>query len=205
MSQTLRDTLLCLLLGILCVCALKVLAVIDQAEAAVTELRTVTPVLVSTVSELRGAAREQRSYYKATGKALAISTIAFGRMVQATDRNLQPVLREATAALAETTRLAQEARSQVQASGTEAEAALVALRANLEALEPSQRAIERTLGNLEVASRSGPALAASAQKTGENVEASTAAIREMLNPRKVPFWRRILELIIPRPTVAVRR
>lgn len=62
---------------------------------------------------------------------------------------------------------------------------------------------------------SGPALTEAASNTAKssaNIERMTAAaadsaesIRDMLSPTKKSFWRRLLELMIPRPTVRVGR
>ena len=38
----------------------------------------------------------------------------------------------------------------------------------------------------------------------KNVEEATGYVRDMLSPTKKSFWRRLLELMIPRPTLGVR-
>jgi len=45
---------------------------------------------------------------------------------------------------------------------------------------------------------------AEAAEASRNTAEATGYIRDMLSPTKKSFWRRVLELLIPRPTVSVK-
>lgn len=87
-----KNVLLCLLLGTSVVTMLKVCILLDQASITLADSQGVItqagPQLVGASIELRGAAREQRTYYKATGKALAIATFNAARLIEHTDRQI---------------------------------------------------------------------------------------------------------------------
>src|SRR5258708_5617119 len=91
--QTLRSSLHCLLLAALITAALKFCFFLDQVSIVVDDSQSVIaqagPQLIGAAMELRGAAREQRSYYKATGKALAIDMIRAGALLEHADNALQ--------------------------------------------------------------------------------------------------------------------
>lgn len=153
--RVLREALLSIFLGALCVTAVKVALWVDRIDPVLTELE-------ATVRELRGAAREQRSYYKATGKALFIATRDFARLVQATDERMEVLAAEAQRTLRETTKtisVAGEATGQVgkdshalaaaavrelEQTAAESRAVLAAAGVQIEALEELRRPLAAT-------------------------------------------------------------
>ncbi len=46
---------------------------------------------------------------------------------------------------------------------------------------------------------------ANLEKATANTAEATGYIRDMLSPRRRPFWRRLLELLLPRPVAAIRK
>jgi hypothetical protein len=98
--QILRNSLLCVLLAVGVVIGIKVCYLIDQSSVVLGDVQSVVaqagPQMVGATmearqaaTELAGASREQRSYYKATGKALVIATVSAARLIQRTDLAIQ--------------------------------------------------------------------------------------------------------------------
>jgi len=184
--QTLRNSLICLLLAALTTAALKFCFFLDQVSVVVHDGQAV-------IAEVRGAAREQRGYYKATGKALAIDMIRAGALIEHADNAVQRFAAAATPVLTAAGQLIQDtgvsqkllsanlsatvkdADEQVQSNGEELRMALAAAR-----------------GNFEQAEKLWPPLVSSAQsmtRSGDNVEQATESIRIALEPLRKPTGR----------------
>ena len=90
--ERLRNSLLCLFLSVLSFFVVRLVHLTNQAADILNNVQSVVatagPTITSAAMELRDAAREQRIYYKATGKALALTTIRLGRLVENTDARL---------------------------------------------------------------------------------------------------------------------
>jgi hypothetical protein len=212
--QTLRNSLICLLLAALTLAALKFCFFLDQVSIVVDDGQSVIaqagPQLIGAAMELRGAAREQRSYYKATGRALAIDMIRAGALiehadtaVQRLDANSAPVLAAAgqlildtgasqKALAADLSATVTDADRQVQANGEELRLALAAAR-----------------GNFEQAEKIWPPLLTSAQsmtRSSDNVEQATDSIRIALEPLRKPTGRLqfVLHWLLGLPHVNIR-
>lgn len=210
----LRNSLLCLFLGLLSVAALGLIGLINQISIVLGDAQAVLvhtgPPLTAAVYEMRGAAREQRSYYKATGKALFIASRdtaravqAFGRLVQNTDHRSAVLFAQANATL-ETTEQAvarlsldshealEAAQKQIEANGYEATLALAAARGNFEQMERLWPHLRRSVQNTEVA-------------TG-NLAAATHSIKVALAPLEKPTGRLqwVLRWLLGLPKVNVR-
>lgn len=181
--ERLRNSLLCLFLGALSFFVVRLVHLTNQAADILSNVQSVVatagPTITSAAMELRDAAREQRIYYKATGKALAITTMRLGRLVENTDARLGMLSYQAGNALKatdqavsaardasvmiglDTHQTLQETQKQVAENGYQTTLALVAARGNLEQMEklwpPLQKSIEDVAGSaasLEHASES---------------------------------------------------
>jgi len=195
--QTLRNSLFCLLLVALTTVAVKFCFFLDQVSIVVDDGQSVIaqagPQLIGAAMELRGAAREQRSYYKATGKALAIDMIRAGALIQHADNAVQRLDTAATPVFAAAGNLIQDtdasqkliagsltatvknADEQLQANGEELRLALTAAR-----------------GNFDQTEKLWPPLITSAEsmtRSSNNVEQSTESIRIALEPLRKPTGR----------------
>ncbi len=175
----LRNSLLCLFLGLLCVLTLRLLYLADQASIVIADAQSIVAPLNAAAVELHGAAREQRSYYKATGKALFIATRDFARLVQNADSRLDAV----TSQLNQTLAVAREGVALVAIDthntlGVTAEAVNGiggAARNNFEQMEKLWPPLEK----------SATGLAASA----ENTQQATESIKLALEPLRKPTGR----------------
>lgn len=181
MLATFRDFLLCVFLAVLCASVAKTFLLLDQASAVLSDLQSVT----TTVS---AAAREQRSYYKATGKALAITTIRLGRLVENTDARLERLsqssertLETARESLATVTTgtedLLSTANRELAIDGQVTRETLASARANLEEMRPLWPPLTRT---------------------AESVAGSTRSVEVALEPLRKPAgrWKRALMLFV---------
>lgn len=180
---TLRNSLFCAFLGVLCVLGVRLLLFVDQLSFALADIQAIAdnigPPLTGAALELRGAAREQRSYYKATGKALAIATADFGRLVKNTDERMgalaqdaHDVLLTSRAAVAvvglDADKLAVASEEQVNKVGYESTLALAAARGNFENLERLWPTLNR--------------LAESSARSADNVDQATESVKIALEP-----------------------
>lgn len=169
-----------------------------------------------TLELVRGATREQRTYYKATGKALALTTIHLGRLVKQTNARLgrtearlahlttnmdnrsEQVSQAASRALNNFSVAALTLAGQTDTLGHQANLLLAASRGAVENLErlAGSPALVRSTENLERST-------AHLEKTTAATAEAAGHVRDMLSPRKKSFWRRLLGLLIPRPSIPV--
>ena len=203
----LRSSLLCLFLGLLSVLALKLLCLADQASSTLTQVNSavalMAPPLAGAAIELRGAAREQRTYYKATGKALFLATRDFDRLVENTDQRTAQVLAQVHATLKSTQdavalvgldshEAIEAAQKQVEENGYEAGLALAAARGNFEQMEKLWPPLLHGAQNTDTAS--------------ENIAAATHSIQVALAPLEKPTgklkW--VLKTLLGLPKINVR-
>lgn len=144
------------------------------------------------VAEVRGAVREQRTYYKATGKALAITTIRLGRLVENTDarmelltRDSQQTLQVARESLATVTTGSQEllvtANRELETEGRESRETLATARAGIEEIREEIRPLWPPL-----------------TRTAESVAGSTRSVEIALEPLRKPAgrWKRLLLIFL---------
>ena len=215
MMVLLRNSLLALFLGLLSGLAARVIYFLDQAAVVLGDVQAVVaaagPPLIGAAHELRGAAQEQRRYYKATGKALFIATRDFARMVQHTDARLEKISDNINMALVNLDNrgggLADGARSveghavdllaathrQVEDAGYKAGLALAAARGNLENLERLGPSLVRSAANLEAASAS--------------MAHSTESLKLALEPLRKPTGRLkfIVRWLLGLPRISIPR
>jgi len=185
---TIRDALLCVFLCVLCASVVKVFFLLDHLQVV--------------IEQVEGAAREQRSYYKATGKALAITTIRLGRLVESTDTRLERL----TASTEHTLQAARESLAEVSSgsrdllatAGAELEAEGQASRETLRASSEALRALN---ANLEEMRALWPPLnrtAVSAAEATHNVAEATHSVDVALQPLRKPAgrWKRLLGFLL---------
>ena len=150
-----------------------------------------------TLELVRQATREQRTYYKATGKALALTTIHLGRLVKQTDARLgrtearlahltsnmdnraEQVSQAASRALDNFSVVALTLAGQTDTLGHQANLLLAASRGTVENLErlAGSPALVRSTKNLERST-------ANLEKTTAATAEAAGHVRDMLSPRK---------------------
>lgn len=200
--STLRNSLACLLLATAALAAGKFCYFLDQLSIVVSDGQSVLaqagPQLVGASIELRGAAREQRTYYKATGKALAIDMVQAGRLIDNTNAAVQHLDTRSQALITGASQLIRDSdASQIQLtrdlSATLAHADRE-IDANGEALRltliAARNSIEQSQALWPPLVKSAGELAAS----GENVQHATESIRLALEPLRKPTGR--LKLVL---------
>ncbi len=186
----LRNSFLCLLSASLALAGWKLCFLFDQASIVLADAQSVIaqagPQLVGASIELRAAAREQRSYYKATGKALAIDMIQAGRLIEHADSAVQDLDRN-TIRLIGDADVSQKTLTAILAA---------TLKDTDEQIDANGEALRLTLaaarGNFEQAESLWPPLVKSAQsmtRSGENVEQATESVRMALEPLRKPTGR----------------
>lgn len=183
----------------------------QESVSTLTEVRRTVTVLREAAEEQRGYYRDSASALKATSKAAFIATrnlaryiekldSATGTILSNTDGRMEDIAKATVQTLERSHGAAAAVEKQVGATGYQAEQLLADARGavrNLEALA-ARPELAANLQNMEKAT-------AHTAKTAENLEQATASIRDMLSPRKKGFWRRLLELLIPRPAVNLGR
>jgi hypothetical protein len=144
-------------------------------------------------------------YYEAAGRRSALALADLDLLIRRTDQRLERIAQAAEAVSAEAGRAAYEAgalagvlREQTQAIGS----------AGSELLAASTGAVQQLNARLgdERFDQMAGALAASSENTlraSANVAEATGYVRDMLSPAKKSFWRKVVELLIPRPQVSV--
>jgi len=144
---TVRDLLLCVFLCALCAFVVKAYFLLDHVQVV--------------IEQLEGAAREQRSYYKATGKALAITTIRLGRLVEHIDAEVQKLSSEtahtldtARQSLGEVSALVATAGAEIEAEGRTSRETMQAAQLNLEEMRALWPPLTRTAVSVAEATHS---------------------------------------------------
>jgi len=199
--QILRSTLTCILLAFLALVAAKLVFFLDRLSTVVDDAQSVIsqagPQLVAAAiearqaaAELAAASREQRSYYKATGKALAIATVDAARLIEHTDQAVQNLDARTAPVIAAAGRLIAHADASQEALETAAQRTIADTAAQVGA---NGRALQQTLGvlreNLERADGLWPPLlqgASALATSGRNVQEATESIRLALEPLRKP-------------------
>jgi uncharacterized protein YoxC len=219
-----RDGLLTSLLLIGCIVGLQTSYLLVQAgrvlqrteaEIAVTGAEMRTTLLYSqavlssarqTTELVRRSAEHQMGYSEAVGRRTSLLLANLNILIANANEHLDE-LSEATLvtiesgaqATASITEDVGRAAAQADAALAESERLLSDLRQKLAAPEIAStiEALNASAVNLETAT-------AEAAEASRNTAEATGYIRDMLSPTKKSFWRRVLELLIPRPTVSVK-
>ena len=219
-----RDGLFTGLLLIGCIVGLQMSYLLVQAgkllqrtemEIAVTGAEMRTTLLYSqavfssarqTSEIVRRSAEHQMGYYEAVGRRTANLIAEMTFLIRNTEERLTEVtqatnefLRNEATATASITEDVDRVASRADAALAESERLLSDLRQTIAAPEirGSLEALNASAVNLETAT-------AEAAQASRNTAEATGYIRDMLSPTKKSFWRRVFELLIPRPAVSVK-
>jgi hypothetical protein len=176
-----------------------------SASSVLSSARETLDLSRKTLATQQGYYRDSASHVKALTRAAAIDAVQLGRLIELSQRAVEhtdarlgrvsssaesslDALRAAASAFAEQTETVGKKSGDLMDAGTVAVEKAGDLAAN-----PS---LESSLAHLEVSSEN-------LQKTTEAAAQSMGYIRDMLSPTKQSFWRRLLEMMIPRPTVSI--
>jgi hypothetical protein len=203
--QTLRSALTCVLLATLALAAGKLVFFLDQLSIVVDDTQSVIaqagPQMVGTAiearraaAELAAASAEQRSYYKATGKALAIATIDAARLIEHTDQAVQNLDSRTAPVIAAAGKLIAHADASQEALETAGQRAIADTAAQIDvngqALQQTLRVARQTLEHTDgLVTAMQPPLVQSAESlaaSGKNVQEATESIRLALEPLRKP-------------------
>jgi len=184
-------------------------AALDTNRRAQETLLIAQAVLVSvrgTTEQVRRSAEHQLGYYEAVGRRTSNLIAEMSFLVRNADQRLTEAsqatnefLRAEAALTAEAAQDFSSVAAQAEETLAESERLLAELRETAAAPEirGSLEAIQASAQNLATAT-------AEAAVAGRNTAEATGYVRDMLSPRKKSFWRWVLELLIPRPTVSVK-
>lgn len=216
MIRRIRDwlavVLLALLAGSVGVAGWKLAGLLDRADEVLVRTE-------ETLSIGRAALSEQRIYYRALSRMAVLDANRLGKAIGA----VEEIVRNEDVRLSESHRqvdllMAELQRTSAAATGSLEQAGVssAALSAQIDAIgDNSQRLLEQGTAVLTTVQErlQDPALAqmsTNLAQSSENLERMSAAaaesaerVRDILNPRKRSFWIRLLEFLIPRPTVRV--
>ena len=204
--------LLAVLVGSISVVGWKLASLMDRAEEVLVRAE-------ETLSIGRAALAEQRIYYRALFRMAVRDANRLGKAIGAVeeavrneDARLAESHRQVDLLVAELQRTAAVTTETIEQAG----ASSAAMTAQIEAIsDSSQRLLEEGTAVLATVQErlQDPSLAqtsASLAQSSANLERMSAAaaesaehVRDILNPKRRSFWIRLLELMIPRPTVRV--
>ena len=221
--NSLRNGLACALLASLTVAALQLtfllaqageiartaenelLRASGQAQATLLYSQAVLASIRGTTETVRKSSIEQMGYYEAVGRRSSMALARLELLIAHSDARMERM----TQALENSSARANQSMDQIgslavslredlhelSAQGTELAEASTAAVARLDQRLADQR-LDQITSSLAASSENA------AQATAHVAEA-TGYIRDMLSPKRKSFWRRLLELLIPRPTVSV--
>ncbi len=124
---------------------------------------------------------------------LTASTESLNRLIASTDKSVNGDLLPETT---KTIKLAGQSLETLNKSLQEASDRTISILGHIDALASDN--------SLAATQREILALATHADGAAANIEQSTGYIRDMLSPTKTSFWKRLLFLLIPRPTFGVQ-
>jgi len=221
--NSLRNGLACALLASLTVAALQLtfllaqageiartaenelLRASGQAQATLLYSQAVLASIRGTTETVRKSSIEQMGYYEAIGRRSSMALARLELLIAHSDARMERM----TQALENSSARANQSMDQIgslavslredlhelSAQGTKLAEASTAAVARLDQRLADQR-LDQITSSLAASSENA------AQATAHVAEA-TGYIRDMLSPKRKSFWRRLLELLIPRPTVSV--
>jgi hypothetical protein len=207
--KTLRRSLSCLLLAMLALAAAKFVFFLDQLSIVLGDTQSVIaqagPQLVGAsidarraASELADASAEQRSYYKATGKALAIATAGAARLIEHSDQAIVNFDNRTAPVIAAAGKLISHADASQEALETAAQRVLGDASAQIDSDGVAfQQMLGAARANFEHADALWPPMIQSADAlaaSGRNVQEATESIRLALEPLRKPTGR--LKLVL---------
>ena len=169
------------------------------ALAAFAEAQSTIALARSGLAAQQGYYRDSARHIKALTRAAAIDAIRLGRLMENMDVRMERLTLAFERALGSLESATESVGEQTEQVGNRSAALLEQATAAVTDLDrlAANPALPQSLQNLEASSANLAAATAAAAE-------ATASIRDMLSPTKKSFWRRVLELLLPRPTVTVR-
>jgi hypothetical protein len=177
-----------------------------QARATLLYSQAVLSSARQTAEIVRRSAQHQVGYYEAVGRRTSLLLANMNILIRNADEHLDQLTEAALVtiesgahATASITEDVDRVAAQADATLAESERLLSELRQTVASPEMrgSLAALNATAMNLENAT-------AEAAVASRNTAEATGYIRDMLSPTKRSFWRRVLELLLPRPAIAVK-
>ena len=166
------------------------------ALAAFAEAQSTLALARAGLAEQQGYYRDSARHIKALTGAAAIDAIRLGRLLETMDARMERLTLASERALGSLASATESVGEQTEQVGNRSAALLEQAAEAVSDLDrlAADPALPQSLQNLEASTANlATATAAAAE--------ATAPIRDMLSPTKKSFWRRLLELLIPRPTV----
>ena len=159
------------------------------------------------MEQVRKSAEFQMGYYESVGRRSALALGELAIFIRHTDERMERIVAAGEATLAAVEESAATVTQQTQRSGERADLLLEQSTESVAALEHlvENPAWEGSLSNLEISTSNLATTTAHTAEATARASESLGYIRDMLSPTKKSFWRRLLELMIPRPTANVAR
>jgi hypothetical protein len=176
------------------------------AQETLLTAQSVLSSVRGTTEQVRRSAEHQLGYYEAVGRRTSNLIAEMTFLIRNADERLEELtratnalLQNGAAATAEAGKNFGSVTDQAGSTLAESERLITELRETAAAPEVrgSLEAIEASAKNLATAT-------AEAAEASRNTAEATGYIRDMLSPTKKSFWRKLFELLIPRPAIAVR-
>lgn len=159
-----------------------------------------------TTEQVRRSAEHQLGYYEAVGRRTSNLIAEMTLLSRHTNERLEEVSHATNMFLENEAGVTKQAAedlgrmtNQADATLAESERLLAELRETAASLE-----VHESLGAIEASAHNLEAATAEAGEATRNTAEATGYIRDMLSPKKKSFWRKLFELLIPRPAIAVR-
>jgi len=159
-----------------------------------------------TTEQVRRSAEQQLGYYEAVGRRTSNLLAEMTFLIRDANERMEEISHATNVFLQSGAAVTAEAGEDfggvaAQAEATLAESARLLAELRETAAGPEVResldAIEASAKNLETAT-------AEAVEASRNTAEAAGYVRDMLSPKKKGFWRKLFELLIPRPAIAVR-
>jgi hypothetical protein len=179
----------------------ELLATSREAQATLIRSQAVLASVRGTTETVRESAVHQMGYYEAMGRRSASALARMELFIQRMDTRME----RATTSLEDTSAHASQSFHQAGTllSSLRSDAAEIAKQSH-ELMESSTSAVRELHSRLadDRLDRMAAAIAESSEYTAQasaNVAEATGYVRDMLSPARKSFWRRLLDLLIPRP------
>jgi hypothetical protein len=176
-----------------------------EATATLQYSQAVLASVRGTTETVRKSAVQQMGYYEAVGRRSALALAHLDLLISHTDARMERI----TQAIENTSSHADESLVEIEAvaGSTREDLGQISERAT-ELMSASTTAVQQLDARLadDRIDQIASSLAQSSQNTAQataNMAEATGYVRDMLSPAKKSFWRRLLELMIPRPTMSV--
>ncbi|OFW17629.1 MAG: hypothetical protein A3H27_16970 [Acidobacteria bacterium RIFCSPLOWO2_02_FULL_59_13] len=174
-----------------------------QAQNTMLYAQAVLSSTRQTTEMVRKSAEYQLGYYEAMGRRTSLALAKLNLLIDHTDDRMERLTVAGEAALV-------AVQDSVDAMSRPAEQLGVVLEAAAKTTAAVGRlaedpSIPLALSNLETSTESLALASAHTAEATARASEAIGSIRDMVSPAKKSFWRRLLELMIPRPSVNVLR